>query len=158
MPEYAKECWRQYLEHRSALRLVQCVYGQAVIEAEKRPKKRLVPRATEALVKLARSKDQQEFIALSAIADSAGFETTAGTKGLYPWLKKYGADVLDHDEGTSVYRIKAEFYFAMLSLFPETNSKASTRGILRLQGLGKEIWAGIDAQEYVDHERASWAG
>jgi hypothetical protein len=30
--------------------------------------------------------------------------------------------------------------------------------ILKLQGLGKEIWAGIDAQEYVDRERASWNG
>ena len=28
--------------------------------------------------------------------------------------------------------------------------------ILELQGLGKEIWRGIDAQEYVDQERASW--
>jgi hypothetical protein len=30
--------------------------------------------------------------------------------------------------------------------------------ILDLQGLGKEIWKGIDAQEYVDRERASWNG
>ena len=30
--------------------------------------------------------------------------------------------------------------------------------ILELQGLGKEIWEGIDAQEYVDRERASWGG
>ena len=30
--------------------------------------------------------------------------------------------------------------------------------ILELQGLGKEIWRGIDAQEYVDQERASWNG
>ncbi len=30
--------------------------------------------------------------------------------------------------------------------------------ILELQGLGKEIWHGIDAQEYVDRERASWNG
>jgi hypothetical protein len=29
---------------------------------------------------------------------------------------------------------------------------------LDLQGLGKEIWKGIDAQEYVDRERASWNG
>lgn len=29
------------------------------------------------------------------------------------------------------------------------------RSILELQGLGKEIWWGIDAQEYVDRERAS---
>jgi len=32
------------------------------------------------------------------------------------------------------------------------------RSILELQGLGKEIWRGIDAQEYVDQERASWNG
>jgi hypothetical protein len=30
--------------------------------------------------------------------------------------------------------------------------------ILELEGLGKEIWRGIDAQEYVDRERASWNG
>lgn len=30
--------------------------------------------------------------------------------------------------------------------------------ILDLQGLGKEIWHGVDAQVYVDHERASWNG
>jgi hypothetical protein len=27
-----------------------------------------------------------------------------------------------------------------------------------LCGLGKEIWEGIDAQEYVNSERASWNG
>ena len=30
--------------------------------------------------------------------------------------------------------------------------------ILELQGLGRESWAGIDAQKYVDGERASWNG
>jgi len=30
------------------------------------------------------------------------------------------------------------------------------RSILELEGLGKEIWCGMDAQEYVDRERASW--
>ncbi len=28
--------------------------------------------------------------------------------------------------------------------------------ILELRGLGKEIWEGIDAQEYVNQERDSW--
>jgi hypothetical protein len=28
--------------------------------------------------------------------------------------------------------------------------------IMELCGLGKEIWEGIDAQEYVNQERASW--
>lgn len=32
------------------------------------------------------------------------------------------------------------------------------RSILELEGLGKEIWQGIDAQEYVNQERDSWNG
>lgn len=32
------------------------------------------------------------------------------------------------------------------------------RSILELRGLGKEIWEGIDAQEYIDRERDSWDG
>ncbi|MBW4618175.1 MAG: hypothetical protein KME17_02160 [Cyanosarcina radialis HA8281-LM2] len=34
----------------------------------------------------------------------------------------------------------------------------SKRSILELEGLGKEIWQGIDAQEYVNQERDSWNG
>ncbi|GAX40467.1 hypothetical protein NIES4075_14330 [Tolypothrix sp. NIES-4075] len=30
--------------------------------------------------------------------------------------------------------------------------------ILELRGLGKEIWNGVDAQEYVNQERDSWNG
>ena len=30
--------------------------------------------------------------------------------------------------------------------------------ILEMQGLGKGIWEGIDAQGYVDHERNAWNG
>ena len=32
------------------------------------------------------------------------------------------------------------------------------RSILELEGLGKDIWQGIDAQAYVEQERASWNG
>ncbi|MCC5614078.1 hypothetical protein LC605_03095 [Nostoc sp. CHAB 5836] len=32
------------------------------------------------------------------------------------------------------------------------------RSILELRGLGKEIWNGVDAQEYVNQERDSWNG
>jgi hypothetical protein len=28
--------------------------------------------------------------------------------------------------------------------------------IMELEGLGKETWQGLDAQEYVNQERASW--
>ncbi len=34
----------------------------------------------------------------------------------------------------------------------------SKRNIMELEGLGKDIWRGIDAQEYVDRERQSWNG
>jgi tRNA uridine 5-carbamoylmethylation protein Kti12 len=34
----------------------------------------------------------------------------------------------------------------------------SGRHITELRGLGKEIWHGRDAQQYVDQERDSWAG
>ena len=33
----------------------------------------------------------------------------------------------------------------------------SARSILELHGLGKEIWQGIDAQEYVNNLRNEWA-
>ena len=32
------------------------------------------------------------------------------------------------------------------------------RSIMELEGLGKEIWQGVDAQAYVNQERASWNG
>jgi len=34
-------------------------------------------------------------------------------------------------------------------------SEAHT-SILELQGLGKDIWHGLDAQEYMNRERTSW--
>jgi hypothetical protein len=37
-------------------------------------------------------------------------------------------------------------------------SPEPTTSILQLQGLGKDIWADLDAQEYVKQERASWNG
>lgn len=36
--------------------------------------------------------------------------------------------------------------------------KGKKRSIAELRGLGKEIWVGIDAQEYVNRERDSWNG
>jgi hypothetical protein len=46
-----------------------------------------------------------------------------------------------------------------LAEYLRVNSGPESRiSILELQGLGKEIWKGIDAQEYVDRERAAWNG
>jgi hypothetical protein len=41
---------------------------------------------------------------------------------------------------------------------PRNPPSERARSILELCGLGKEIWEGIDAQEYVNRERASWNG
>jgi hypothetical protein len=30
--------------------------------------------------------------------------------------------------------------------------------VMELEGLGKEIWEGIDAQQYIEEERNSWGG
>lgn len=35
-------------------------------------------------------------------------------------------------------------------------TESKRHSIMELEGLGAEIWQGIDAQEYVDQERASW--
>lgn len=37
-------------------------------------------------------------------------------------------------------------------------SLESSTSILDLQGLGGDIWRGLDAQDYVNHERSSWNG
>ncbi len=38
----------------------------------------------------------------------------------------------------------------------EVSPQSKKRSILGLAGLGKEIWAGIDAQEYVNSLRREW--
>ena len=45
-----------------------------------------------------------------------------------------------------------------LTQFLESHSiQASKRSIMELEGLGQEIWIGVDAQEYVDAERDAWS-
>jgi hypothetical protein len=39
-----------------------------------------------------------------------------------------------------------------------TASEEPLHSFLELEGLGQEVWEGIDAQEYVNQERASWNG
>ncbi len=47
---------------------------------------------------------------------------------------------------------------ALAALLHDSVSAYPTRSILELEGLGAEIWRGIDPQEYVNQERASWDG
>jgi len=43
-------------------------------------------------------------------------------------------------------------------LLRQQMGSARLHSIVELKGLGKDIWQGIDAQEYVDQERSSWDG
>jgi hypothetical protein len=38
------------------------------------------------------------------------------------------------------------------------NSEQPAHSLLELIGLGRELWEGVDAQEYVRNERAAWNG
>lgn len=53
---------------------------------------------------------------------------------------------------------KADLLAELESQMHTENPTGRQRSIRELRGLGKEIWAGIDAQEYVDRERDSWDG
>ncbi len=46
----------------------------------------------------------------------------------------------------------------LASIVSHRKTATSKRSILDLEGLGKDIWQGIDAQEYIDRERQSWNG
>jgi hypothetical protein len=52
--------------------------------------------------------------------------------------------------------LSAEDQQRLLAALTQTAPPPQHR-ITELRGLGKEIWAGRDAQEYVDAERDSWA-
>lgn len=53
---------------------------------------------------------------------------------------------------------KVELLAELANLVRDDSRKSKKRSIMELEGLGKEIWAGIDAQEYVNQERDSWDG
>jgi hypothetical protein len=42
------------------------------------------------------------------------------------------------------------------SVIPPKTKKGQKYNFYDLKGVGKEIWEGIDAQEYVNRERESW--
>ena len=47
---------------------------------------------------------------------------------------------------------------ARVQMKPSPRKTPRRRSILELQGLGKEIWQGVEVQAYVDAERVSWNG
>jgi hypothetical protein len=148
--KYARDFWNTYSKDGDAYKLVHSVHEELVRRCGEDG---LNAKAIELFVRLARGRGQKTYIDMVEVKQSKGT-----TGGLYPWLKEWGADVLERQAVPKAYRIKDEFYDAMLSLFPSDANGVTTQGIMRLKGLGKRFWAGIDAQDYVNRERAAWAG
>ncbi len=46
----------------------------------------------------------------------------------------------------------------LAKMLDDRQSSQPKHSIMELEGLGKDIWQGIDAQKYVDRERQSWDG
>ena len=61
------------------------------------------------------------------------------------------AESLSHEERMRLIQ-------ELTALESEGSASEPQHSIMELCGLGKEIWQGIDAQEYVNNERASWNG
>ena len=55
-------------------------------------------------------------------------------------------------------REKTDLLAELASQIRDAGRKTGKRSLMELEGLGAEIWAGLDAQEYLDRERASWNG
>jgi hypothetical protein len=66
------------------------------------------------------------------------------------------AEILEQAKRLNVQERKELVKLLVDSLdVPETAPRRQ-RHLSELRGLGKEIWAGIDAQEYVDQLRSEW--
>lgn len=67
-----------------------------------------------------------------------------------------------YDYVQGIQNLKAEELLNLLDVISATlktlmqHQQAKKHSIMELEGLGAEIWQGIDAQEYVRQERASW--
>ncbi len=44
----------------------------------------------------------------------------------------------------------------LLAIIRRRVSRGSLHSILELEGLGEEIWIGVDVKEYINQERDSW--
>ena len=44
----------------------------------------------------------------------------------------------------------------VIHILSQVTDQAAPLSILELQGLGKEVWRGVDAAGYVDKERRGW--
>lgn len=150
--KYLDRCLADYTAHRSETKLVKCILEEA---AKRERKKGQVRGGTRALVKFSRGSKLDKFIPLKRVKAQAPETTSSPRAGLWPWVY---AEILDEMTDPKAYKIRKKYFSAMLELFPVGGDSSNTRRIMELAGLGKEIWAGVDATEYVERERSNWGG
>jgi hypothetical protein len=46
----------------------------------------------------------------------------------------------------------------LVSMLRQRTTSKPKHSILELEGLGKEVWEGVDVEEYIKKERDSWGG
>ena len=158
MRNYVKNCMEAHPELQHRLEFLRCVLRSAQEATRKKgEEKDWVLKGTWALVELSRKCGPEAFITLVDIKAHAGIESPS--VGLWPWAGSVGAGLLEErvQDRRKEYRIHKEYYFDFLRLLEE-NVAAKERSITELEGLGQEIWDGVDPMEYIKRERKSWDG
>ena len=160
MKKYVKKHHDPYVAEDLKLKLA---YVRSILkEAENNEREeKLIRIGTRCLVELSLEAGRDTYITREELLSKSGMARNRATAGLWVWLKS-DADVVEEKSGTPpgirAFRIRPEFYDAMQALFTDDPAPHKKRSILELKGLGKEIWEGTDAQEYVEGERRSWNG
>lgn len=64
---------------------------------------------------------------------------------------------MNYEELTQEIRqLSVEERKALISFIVDTFTETKERSLLELEGLGAEIWEGVDAQDYVNQLRSEW--
>ncbi|MFA6032282.1 MAG: hypothetical protein WC889_05230 [Myxococcota bacterium] len=71
-------------------------------------------------------------------------------------LKEY-QELISRASGMSSSEL-LKFISDLAAMAARKKTKGHKHSILELEGLGKSVWDGVDAQEYVDRERSAWNG
>ncbi len=76
-------------------------------------------------------------------------------------MNKEKAQLTYHDYVKGIQGLKPEEQLSLVEIISvrlkkTLGSKKGKHSVMELEGLGADIWKGIDAQEYVNEERGSW--
>ncbi len=91
----------------------------------------------------------------SAVGGGCGSKLRLGYRSPFSFIARF-AELLEQARALSGAERKDLVKLLLDTLDAPALPQAGHRRIAELRGLGKEIWAGIDAQQYVDELRSEW--